>query len=149
MVSSFSFEVPSGVKNLTHRAGAGRSGWAGHSMPCDYLWHTTVNGMACCLSRIRKLTKKELYVYVSLFLALFLSVTIITDLVAYTISEKTSHTTQNLTETLLVSLVVVVAFCLLRIILFKRKQKQRALYYCSLEKVYLITFPMLLYQCLR
>ncbi|XP_072040740.1 uncharacterized protein [Amphiura filiformis] len=57
--------------------------------------------MACSWSRIKKTTKKELYVYVSIFLAVFLTGTIINDLVAYTILEKTSKSTQSITDTLL------------------------------------------------
>ncbi|XP_022086023.1 uncharacterized protein LOC110976766 [Acanthaster planci] len=53
-------------------------------------------------SALKKTSKKELFVYVSIFLALFLVATIINDIVAYTVTEKTHLSTQTLSESVLV-----------------------------------------------
>ncbi|XP_038073251.1 uncharacterized protein LOC119741531 [Patiria miniata] len=59
--------------------------------------------MGCaCWSALRKTSKKELFVYVSIFLALFLVATIINDIVAYSITQKTHLSTQTLSDSVLV-----------------------------------------------
>ena len=53
-------------------------------------------------SALKKTTKKELLVQVSILLAVFLIATILNDLVAYTITQNTHRSTQNLSESVLV-----------------------------------------------